>query len=327
MWVSVGKCGHESQDGNYRADELAGMCIDPDFSSQDMCVLEGLPDAMPVVHRCASSHVWNDEQIAGEEHGGASVTLTAGAGSLRGGGGQVLLDSGASDCMTGDESFISGKLQPLRIPITCAKKGSGMETAGVGRGCVRVGGGDITVPTMYFVPGMDMTLISVASLQGAGYGIYFPPHKAYVRISKGGSTVQVQRINGLYPLAGDASVVSALTTRVRRQIVNNTHVGGLGAAELLHQRLGHVSWSNKFLSSEISKVFGADVAGATKALCTSCVESKLRQVYSRLPPRRPATRPLERVHFDISPKIPVPGARGEVGFMLLVDEFTSKYFI
>jgi hypothetical protein len=279
-----------------------------------------------VVHRFGPPCVGDGEDIIGKAGGMAPVMIVAGVGDARRRGGQVLLDCGASDCMTGDRSLIVGQMTPLRIPVRCADKESVLSTSGVGPGCIQVGDGEIRVPKMYFVPGMDMTLVSVSAMQTAGYGINFPPDKAHACISKSGLAVQVQQVGGLYPLAGESSVVSALAARVRNT-VNNTYVGGLGASELLHQRLGHVSWSNKFLSAEIATAFGADVAKATKALCTACLEAKLKQTYSRLPPRRPATRPLERVHFDISPKIPVPGARGEVGFMLLVDEFTSRYFI
>jgi len=67
-----------------------------------------------------------------------------------------------------------------------------------------------------------------------------------------------------------------------------------------------------------------EVDDSVQTLCDPCVKTKLKQVCFRLSPRRPAMRPLERVHFDISPKNPVPGANGEVGFLVAkVDDAGS----
>lgn len=56
------------------------------------------------------------------------------------------------------------------------------------------------------------------------------------------------------------------------------------------------------------------------------MRSKMRSRFSRAPPTRPATRPLEHVHFDFVPALPVRGMGGYVGFALLVDEFTDMWF-
>ena len=122
----------------------------------ECCSQEKKPDA---VHRCASSFKWNDEKIVEEDENLSSVAITAGVGNMRRwrsgeGSGQVLLDCGASDCMTGDKRFVTGKMAPLQVPIRSADKSSVLKTAGVGPGCIRVGNGDIKVPKIYFVPGI-----------------------------------------------------------------------------------------------------------------------------------------------------------------------------
>jgi hypothetical protein len=55
--------------------------------------------------------------------------------------------------------------------------------------------------------------------------------------------------------------------------------------------------------------------------------SKMTRIISRGKPTRPATRALQRVHFDISPSVSVKGLGGWTGFCLLVDEFTGKFFV
>ena len=62
------------------------------------------------------------------------------------------------------------------------------------------------------------------------------------------------------------------------------------------------------------------------ALCESCVLAKMKAHHSRRPARRRATRPLQRVHFDLA-FAGIPGFAGQVGFLLMVDEYTEKVFV
>ena len=56
--------------------------------------------------------------IPAGESVGDEFSILAGMSDMRKfGGGQILLDSGASDCLTGDRSFLSGEMTPLRLPI------------------------------------------------------------------------------------------------------------------------------------------------------------------------------------------------------------------
>ena len=57
------------------------------------------------------------------------------------------------------------------------------------------------------------------------------------------------------------------------------------------------------------------------------MRSKMKRIISREPPSRPARRPLDRVHFDLSPKLPVEGSGGYKGFLMIVDEFTGMKFV
>jgi hypothetical protein len=43
------------------------------------------------------------------------------------------------------------------------------------------------------------------------------------------------------------------------------------------------------------------------------------------PAVRKATRPLARVHFDVSPSVPVKGVNGETGSVLCMDEYTGLW--
>ena len=111
----------------------------------------------------------------------------------------------------------------------------------------------------------------------------------------------------------------------------NTYVGDVSHADLLHERCGHVSWGNGRWAERLKEEYGPMGEGHTNAKCEACMKSKMHRVVSRLPPTRPARRPLERVHFDLSPGIPELGVHNGVGgykgFLMMVDEFTEEWFV
>lgn len=110
--------------------------------------------------------------------------------------------------------------------------------------------------------------------------------------------------------------------------VGNTHVGDMSLGDLLHKRLGHLSWGSGKLAKRLRAEFGSRCGkDHTLAACEACMRAKAKQCISRASPTRPATRPLERVHFDLSPGLPVRGRGGVVGFLLVVDEFTDMWFV
>ncbi len=108
----------------------------------------------------------------------------------------------------------------------------------------------------------------------------------------------------------------------------NTYTGDMDITELLHRRLGHVSWGNAKWASRLRKEYGATAGKGHKiAACEACMRAKMRRLISKSSPTRPATRPLKRVHFDLSPSIPTRGVGGYTGFLLLVDEYTGRKFV
>ena len=113
----------------------------------------------------------------------------------------------------------------------------------------------------------------------------------------------------------------------QRAIASNSYTGDFSFKDLLHARCGHVSLGNAALHKELTAAFGKSYTASGSSFCEACVRSKMHRMKSRAPALRRATRPLERVHFDISPGIPVTGVGGFTGYVLLVDEFTDMVFV
>ena len=79
------------------------------------------------------------------------------------------------------------------------------------------------------------------------------------------------------------------------------------------------------LSSDFSPRNSRFFLAQTHAMCKENCDKKVRKFPKKS--RRLATRPLERVWFDIIGKIPVRGVGGFQYVLVFVDEFTGMYFV
>ena len=287
----------------------------------------------------------------GVERGGVRTLVAKGAETEAG---RKVVDSGASASMTGDRSHFRGIVRAVCVPVS-GIGGQTLTATGVGRGVVS---GMLDIQQLYFVPGLRDTLVSVSTLVDDGYKFVFDKVEGQNKmvVSKNGSEVLGVRVgsNGLYFMPdlvtgcvdGDEANPKALWEedveqgRVCEQgfvalkgvVGKNTYAGDISEADLLHERCGHVSWGNGKWAERLRKVYGRDIGnGHSIAKCEACMRSKMHRVISRLAPNRRARRPLERVHFDLSPGIPELGIHGGVddykGFLMIVDEFTEEWFV
>ena len=254
-----------------------------------------------------------------------------------------VVDSGASRHLTGDLSLFDGFVRTANLRVGGI---SGHLTAtGVGPGSIGIGGIRVPLPRLYYVPGLTTTLVSVSELVEGGGAVTFAKVNgvhAMRLVLSGGERAVVPTQMGLYPCGEVKPGVRALALLecevepsplrgfvcVGGKHVGNTHVGDMSLSELLHKRLGHASWGNTTMAAQLRSVFGAKVGtGLSCAACEACMRAKMKEKISRAPPSRPATRPLERVHFDLSPAILTTSKGGHKGFALMLDEFTDQWFV
>ena len=204
-------------------------------------------------------------------------------------GGSGIVDSGASAHITGDRSLFRGLVRTCWVPVV-GIAGSTFAT-GVGSGFMRVGGLDVPLTRMYFVPGMATTLVSVSELVEAGCEVVAKKVRgahAMELVMPSGSRCVLPVKGGLYPVEGGGvlggqyfeselegcgvrgcvAVSGAAGTKLR----GNSHVGSIPLDELLHRRLGHVSWQSSKLAGRLQAVFGAKLGQDHKsASCEACV--------------------------------------------------------
>ena len=223
----------------------------------------------------------------------------------------------------------------------------GLVATGVGQGRVLMDGVLVDLKCLYFVPGAAQTLISVSELVEDGCRVIAQKVHGVHTISvenECGDVATMNVKNGLYEIpiekcdnhaiwesdwsAIDQDGVLRGCAMIMGKSVGNSHTGDLSLGQLYHGRLGHFSSSNKRLARRISDAFGKQAGqGCTMAGCDACARAKMCPVFNRDPPTRPATRPLERVHLDLSPALPVKSTSGAVGYVVIVDEFTRYYVV
>ena len=237
-----------------------------------------------------------------------------------------VVDSGASCHLTSELSLFSGPLRAIHTHI--GGIAGGLAATGVGTGRVIIDGVEFFLPRLLYVPGLTTTLLSMSELVNDGCKVLTHKvsgaHEMTIQ-TKSGKTATIHPTNGLYecqPASANAFIA------VDGANVGRTHAGTLPLGELLHRRFGHHSWQSAKYRSRIQAAYGIDDLGEGHSIasCDACARTQMRQSFSRDAPTRPACRPLERVHFDFVPHLPVRGVGGYVGFVLLVDEYTDCYF-
>jgi transposase InsO family protein len=248
----------------------------------------------------------------------------------------TFVDSGATYHLTGDSTLFVGDMKPMNTPVSGIDSASVLRATGLGSIRACLGGQLATLPNCFYVPGLAHTLISVRALVRApGASCTFTAAGVCLDLPGLRSPVWAPSTSGLYTLdnfSPSAPAVAEVPLGYyvdvrRRRPQPNTVTGNLSLATLLHRRCGHVSWGNRHLSAAMKEEYGAKFDSADCEFCEHCVMAKMHQFRSGLPSVRKATRPLERVHFDVVFGIPTLGLGANKGFLLLVDEFTDKVFI
>ena len=283
-----------------------------------------------------------------------SKQLLSGMGSealqaLVAGGGKTYLvfDSGAGQSFTGTRSHLRGVVRACHEQVAGLDPAGKMVAKAVGAGGVKAEGTLFDLDVLYWVPGMNCTLVSLSALVEAGWRITIAKDNDVnaITLERQGVVCVVPMRNGLYQCPAEvwdhpdaiwvdadglepaANALQGFRAGVGGRRATNTYTGGMDKAELLHRRLGHVSWGNAKWARRLRCIHGHKLGrGHVKAACEYCMRAKMTRVVSRQCPTRPATRPLERVHFDLSPSVPTVGTEGETGFCLLVDEYTGRKF-
>jgi hypothetical protein len=287
----------------------------------------------------------------GEDHANDNDERREAEGEIK--GRRLIIDNACTRTVVGDLSLLSGQIKPVNISITGvdSQKNVKSKLKGIAEGDleieVRYRGNEkkIVISKAIFVPGIPKDLISVRDLGKAGIGLLHPSGgKEVFLLSKKGKVLAKEVSNkGLYTIMDYTENQNRSQAWYEKDIVGrdelsntieensflaNTFTGSMNIADIVHLRLAHISHKNKHIAKACRCAFGDDYVRALKnrTFCEGCVYAKATRLPFPKVARRKATRPLERVHFDIIGKMPVEGMRGERYTLVFVDEKTGMIF-
>lgn len=225
-----------------------------------------------------------------------------------------IIDSGATEHLVTDATFLINKKnldKPFKISIAKNDEHLNVTEAGDINVISVVNGREerLNIQNVCVANGLRHNLFSVRCVEMRGGEVAFRNGKAYVKM---GQTVIAigERIGHLYYL------------KFKRQQGAANLTSTESSSNLWHRRLGHLGMQNvcKLINSKM--VDGIkDTVNEHIPFCEPCVMGKAtRNPFNR---SRPATsRPLERVHTDVSGKMQVESIDGAWYYVTFIDDFT-----
>jgi transposase InsO family protein len=236
---------------------------------------------------------------------------------------EFFLDSGASSHVTPYESILVDKV-PIRQKFITTGDGTMLEATATGSVVLENSHFQrVTLKDVLLVPSIKYNLVSTSAIRRAG-----------------GKVVSESNTTSIYSAAGTLALVAYDHPIVGIHYFQSASVGVMlaaftgtsAAAELWHQRFGHLGYTNMAKLARLNMVDGLPIsAGAFgdlvgKENCNACAIGKL----SKAPfnPAVPKVRAAgELLHTDVCGPIRPDTAGSSRYFMTVIDDYTRYSFV
>jgi transposase InsO family protein len=210
--------------------------------------------------------------------------------------GPWVLDSGASDHMTGNKSLLSHLSYSDSLPSVTVADGSKAKVQGLGRAHPLP---NLSLESVLYIPGCPFNLISVHKLiRTLDCSVLFNANSVHIQDRRTGRTIGAgSEAGGLYHLSPPVACAS------------------IASQELTHQRLGHPSQNKmRLLVPSLSKLSSFE--------CQSCQLGKhTRSTYCQRVNKSVAS-PFALVHSDIWGPSRVKSTLGYYYFVTFIDDYS-----
>ena len=233
---------------------------------------------------------------------------------------RALVDSGASKHFLMREIPLQGAVVEANVKIKVAS-GRTLAAPSVGAAnLVTADGKALNLTNVHQHKHLNVNLLSVSALCGKDGFVLFSAEKAQIMNKNKDVLWEAQKEqNGVYALQLTAASAELIANTQKQE-----------QQRLWHARLGHLADSGMHKLISAKAVVGLEQLSKCEAeeLCNNCVKGKAHRAPFGLKAseRSRATKPLGRVHADLCGPF-TPSAGGALHFLLLVDEFSRKYFL
>ncbi|KAF7367236.1 Retrovirus-related Pol polyprotein from transposon TNT 1-94 [Mycena sanguinolenta] len=247
---------------------------------------------------------------------------------------EMIIDTGATRHFTPDRAnFITfSEISP--VPIRAA---DGRSFHATGKGSYRtylpMGPGKrptrATLANTYYSPNMVYTLISVSTLDRAGFACIAADGKCEIKYPKPGrnTIANFPIIRGLYRATNSESAEAAYT-----QVETSYLASKMITISEFHRRMGHVNHDDLLAAVKAGTITGVNLDLESKPQwCATCIQAKAAR--QPIPKKAKEPRPTEyggKVVTDLKGKISVPSIRGAQYAMNFIDLSTHEerpYFL
>lgn len=232
-----------------------------------------------------------------QESASSAVTFVAGEIGMN----EFIIDSGSTNHMSSYREWFSN-FRPHSGSVRCASKTDVLKV--VGKGDIEgetSSGLKIILKDVLLVPEINGQLVSVKSIESAGFTVTFKDEKVFVRSEKENIHLATRTTSGQYKCDFIPFNASAMCT-------SSPDVDGM----LWHRRLGHPSIA-------VLKLMSLPM---TDKFCEICPAAKQSASPIGKGPRVRETTPWKMVHTDICGPISPETPSGARYFMTLTDDFS-----
>ena len=224
-----------------------------------------------------------------------------------------LLDSGATNHMTGDSTLLSD-FTPINHPVH--SYGGSVAATGKGNAMIHTAEAPegILLRDVLYVPGAPANLFSTHKLDKAGSTMV--QYGGAMTITHNGRKIATAPCgpDGLYRLTSTKAGAAAFYSKPAE------------TAELWHRRFGHLGYDNLAKLASCGMVTGMNVAAgefseANTSVCEPCIMAKQhREPFTKSDSK--STRPLQLVHMYVCGPMPAPSLGGSRYFATYLDDFS-----
>lgn len=225
-----------------------------------------------------------------------------------------LIDSGATNHMTKEESFFSTIDKSFQVPI---RIGNGARLMTTGKGSIEVmtKRGIRVIKDVFLVPEIDKNLLSVPQMVRNGNEVLFKGNKCIIHSQSGEKIAEVQMVRKAY----------LLRMTMAGESVNVAKAENL--SELWHKRLGHSGFHNLQNLQTSQMVKGFPSFKVSHDVCEACVKGKqCREGFPRVSESK-SEDILELIHTDICGPMQTPSCNGSVYILTFTDDYSHMLWV
>ena len=255
----------------------------------------------------------------------------------------AVLDSGAGVHMTGNaDLFERDGLKELKT-LTSVIIGDGTRLQVSSMGTALFWGLNtdnnwqlIRLENCWFVPGLEFTLISVKQILGAGREAHFEHDKVTIKDDNGRTVICIAGGENDFKIPAVSLKASPRRPTIQgpavlAAIASTKPTNATESLRFWHFRLGHASsdvLKRMAKAGDIPNVSATAWDAVKLDFCEPCALGKARRgTFSDVDRTDKATRPFEKVHSDLSGRVPTRSKGGAEYYMTWTDENTDKTWV